>query len=255
MLRLERLLLARAQLHHRRHVDFVEGREHRGGLLRFDETPRDRRAALRHAHALLDAPVITRRRRGTRRRGRSLTRSGRRRGRGLTGRGRRRRTCGCWCRVDICRHGRRRGFLDVVLRHPRPVGFHGANLDVLLARELARRGRRRRRFDCPAGAAFGSGRGAGAGSVPEPAVAPFVGAIFGGAFLDRPEHVADLHVGAVRVRDALEHAGLRRRHFDVHLVRLELDERLAGGHRRRLPSSASARRARPRWTRRLRERR
>ena len=52
---LERLLVPLAQRHDRRHVDFVEGREHRGGALRFDQPPGDRRAPLRHAHALFGA--------------------------------------------------------------------------------------------------------------------------------------------------------------------------------------------------------
>ena len=45
--------------------------------------------------------------------------------------------------------------------------------------------------------------------------------------LDDAEHFADLHVGAVAVRDPAEHAGLRRRHLEIDLVGLELDQRLA----------------------------
>ncbi len=49
---LERLLVPLAQRHDGRHVHLVEGGEHRRGALRLDEPPGDRRAALRHAHAL-----------------------------------------------------------------------------------------------------------------------------------------------------------------------------------------------------------
>jgi hypothetical protein len=45
------------------------------------------------------------------------------------------------------------------------------------------------------------------------------------------DDLADLHVIAVTVGDALEHAGPGRGHFDVDLVGLELDERLAGSDR------------------------
>ena len=53
--RLERLFPALAERHDRRHVDLVEGREHRGRLLRLDQPPGDGRAALRHPHSLLSS--------------------------------------------------------------------------------------------------------------------------------------------------------------------------------------------------------
>ena len=55
VLRLERFLLSLAQRHHRRHVHFIERRQQRGRLLRFDEAARDRRAALGHALARFGA--------------------------------------------------------------------------------------------------------------------------------------------------------------------------------------------------------
>ena len=53
---LEIVAAALAQLHHRAHIDLVEGRQHRGGVLRLDQPRGDRLAAARHAHALLAAP-------------------------------------------------------------------------------------------------------------------------------------------------------------------------------------------------------
>ena len=67
VLLLERLLVPLAQRHHRGHVDFVEGAEHRRGALRLDQPLGDGRAPLRHAHALFGAVAGgTRRRLGDR---------------------------------------------------------------------------------------------------------------------------------------------------------------------------------------------
>ncbi len=55
---LERLLVTLAQRHHGGHVDLVEGRQHRRGALRLDEPPGDRRAPLRHPHALFGAIAV-----------------------------------------------------------------------------------------------------------------------------------------------------------------------------------------------------
>jgi hypothetical protein len=62
--------------HHRGHVDLVEGRQHRGGVLRVLQAARDGLAQPRHVNAFLARGVIRRRRRahlhrGLRRRGRS----------------------------------------------------------------------------------------------------------------------------------------------------------------------------------------
>ena len=46
---LERVPAAFADIHHRGHVDFVEGREHGRGVLGFDQAPGDRLPAARHA--------------------------------------------------------------------------------------------------------------------------------------------------------------------------------------------------------------
>ena len=51
----EALLVLGAQLHHPAHIDLVEGRQHRGGVLCFDETLGDARPHPRHSDTLLDA--------------------------------------------------------------------------------------------------------------------------------------------------------------------------------------------------------
>ena len=50
------------------------------------------------------------------------------------------------------------------------------------------------------------------------------------AFLENGEHLADLHVGALLVLDAGEHARAIGADLEIDLLGLELDERLAGGH-------------------------
>ena len=85
--------------------------------------------------------------------------------------------------------------------------------------------------------------------VPGAAAAPFALSSSNG------EHLADLHVGAFLVLDAREHAGAIGADFEVDLLGLELDQRLAGSRRCRPPSSATSRRGLRRPTRRARERR
>ena len=63
VLLLEDVLVAGAQRHHFAHVDLVEGRQHRGGVLRFLEAARDGLAQLRHPHALFARRVVGGRRR------------------------------------------------------------------------------------------------------------------------------------------------------------------------------------------------
>ena len=55
VLLLEQILVAGARLHHRRHVDVVEGGEHRGGVLRLLEAAGDGLAQARHPHPFLAA--------------------------------------------------------------------------------------------------------------------------------------------------------------------------------------------------------
>src|SRR6185369_17453633 len=55
VLGLERLFVAFTERHDGAHVHFVEGREHRGGVLHLDETPGDRRTTFRHPNALFAA--------------------------------------------------------------------------------------------------------------------------------------------------------------------------------------------------------
>ena len=75
---LEGVLVAGAQRHHFAHVDLVEGREHRRGILRVLEAPGDRLTQLGHAHALFASAVVggRRPRRGRRSRGRDRKRGG-----------------------------------------------------------------------------------------------------------------------------------------------------------------------------------
>ena len=56
VLLLEQILVAGASVDHRAHVDVVERRQHRGGVLRFLETAGDRLAKPRHLDALF-APL------------------------------------------------------------------------------------------------------------------------------------------------------------------------------------------------------
>src|SRR3954468_11526206 len=57
---LEQFLVLIAQVHHRAHIDLVEGREHGGGVLRVLEAARDGLTQARHLHALLACRVICR---------------------------------------------------------------------------------------------------------------------------------------------------------------------------------------------------
>ena len=52
-----------AQVHHRAHVDLIEGREHGSRVLRLLEPARDGLAQPRHLHALFACGVVRRRRR------------------------------------------------------------------------------------------------------------------------------------------------------------------------------------------------
>ena len=61
MLLLEHVLVLRAQRHDVGHVDLVEGRQHRGGILHILEPPRDGLAQTRHLHALFARGIIGRR--------------------------------------------------------------------------------------------------------------------------------------------------------------------------------------------------
>ena len=61
----EALLIALAQRHHLAHVDFVEGREDRGGLLRLDQALGDGPAQRRHRHDALARAVEHGDRRGS----------------------------------------------------------------------------------------------------------------------------------------------------------------------------------------------
>src|SRR5205823_9004012 len=139
---LEGVAAALAHAHHRGHVDLVEGRQHRGGLLRLHQPPRDRLAAAGHPDALLraarDGGGGGGGRRDRRRGGRGGGRRGRRRGRRLGRQGLR------WSGRGLCRGGGLLATLagalgfdvgcDVVLGHP-PAGAgagHAVDVDAVL---------------------------------------------------------------------------------------------------------------------------
>ena len=187
---LERLLVALAQRHHRRHVDLVEGREHRGGALRLDEPPGDRRAPLRHAHALFGALA------GAASRAASATGGGRLRAR------RRVAARGCGAAdsprgrlLDVAPHdapgiaaalhacSRSTSFSSAALR---AVGVERVSLAAAFSLSTLRRWRRLPAGACAAALARFGGRRAGVRAC---------------GFVDHAEHLADLHVLAVLAID------------------------------------------------------
>jgi hypothetical protein len=178
---LERLLVALAQRHHRGHVDFVEGAEHRGGALRFHEPLGDGGAPLRHPHAFL-GPLA---------RGHRTLRYGRdgpplRGLRRPVGRFRRSRGGG--------RRRRLRRTLHVALHHAAGVAgaLHTRQIDVVLLRRLPG-GRRRARL-----AGFRVSRSGSCGRGGRGRLSRFV---------DDAEDLADLHVLTVLPIDAAQHSG------------------------------------------------
>ena len=61
MLLLKHVLVLGAHRHDVAHIDLVEGRQHRGGVLNFLETARDGLAQPRHLHALFARRIVGRR--------------------------------------------------------------------------------------------------------------------------------------------------------------------------------------------------
>ena len=163
---------------------------------------RARAAARRRRRA---AGLRRERRRGGRRRGR-----GRRRG---SGRGRR-----IWPATSF-----------FVMRPASPLPATRGQVDVVRLGHPAR-GRRGAFWPSSAslGAACGGGRGGGAGAAAAPPSAP--GAAAAAPASTTASTLADLHVGSPSgALDRRQHAGLLGPHFEVDLLGLELDDRLAGG--------------------------
>ena len=133
VLLLEHVLVLGPQLHHRRHVDLVEGGEHRGGVLRFLQPPRDGLAQLGHPHALFARRLVA-------------------------GAGRARRPVRSRCRCRRLGRLRRRALGEASStspfstwpRLPEPASWSTARLFSAIS--LARR--RRRRHRCAARAAY-----------------------------------------------------------------------------------------------------
>ena len=233
-----------------RHVDFVEGREHRRGALRLDEPLGDRRAPLRHADALFGAVAGGRG-------GASAT--------GAAG-----RAFGGSAAGLASALARRRGRLRCRRRRRPPAALldvaphHAAG--VAAALHLARCRRRSARRPC---VAVGVARGLGA---PRPRAAasrsPRAARLRRLPAAARRRRRRRRHSSSITPSTSptftsspslrsirLKHAGLRRADLEVDLVGLELDERIAGRRRRPLPCAATSRRARRRSTHRLRARR
>ena len=208
---LERLLVPLAQRHHRAHVDLVEGREHRGGALRFDAGAwRSSRGASTCARALrVRSPATVR---------------GDPRGPACAGCACARLRRGAAAAPVGLRDRRRRAAASTsrfITRPASPLPRTCVRSTSFCCAALRAAGvARRLRGIRSSAASLSSAAGASARRRRRPCRR---------AILDDPEHVADLHVGAVAVRDLAEHAGLRRRDLDVDLVGLELDERLADG--------------------------
>ena len=214
MLLLEQLLVLVAQLHHRAHVDLVEGREHGGGVLRLLEPARDGLAQPRHLHALFARGVIRRRRARAPARQRPAAATG-------VGAAAARSIAASMSplvtrpslpepgtvdasipvsaaslRTDGASRASSGGFDDGFRTRPRLLfgRVDGRGRVGLLVRPPQRRGRGLAGRAC--------------------------------AFLDLSEQRADGDRLAVLGRDVAEHAGGGRRHLDRHLVGLELDQRL-----------------------------
>ena len=243
-------LVALAQRHHRRHVDFVEGGEHRGGALRLDQPPAmvARRFDMR-TRSSVRSPVTTR--------GFSATGgAGLAAGASATGP----------ARVPARREPRVRAGAAAACSTSRLITRPASPLPRTLVRStscssaafravgVARGALRRRRPPAPARLRVAGRRGAAAALAGGGCRAARRG-VAGAGVLDHAQHLADLDVLAILPRDLRQHAGLRRADLEIDLVGLELDQRVAGGDLRRLPGAATWRCARRRSTRRPRERR
>ena len=206
MPRLERFLVPRAQRHHRRHVDFIEGRQQRRRLLRFDQASRDRRAALRHALArFARASRVTTAALATR---------------AATACGPARRGA-----LAAARWAAARSTSAFVTRGPGRLTDDSAT--SVLARPFAPTASRHV-GRCFAAGSSPSARSAGAACVPVVPVGPVVPVVPVVPGFHRLQARRRSSRPRRAVRDRLQHARLRRGDLDVHLVRFELDERLAG---------------------------
>ena len=207
---LELILVLVAHVHHRAHVDLVEGREHGGGVLRLLQPPRDGLAQPRHLHALLARGVVGRRRRAH---CTAAAVCGDRRGRAAA------RSIAAIMSPLVTRpslpepSARSAGSMPVsaaILRTDGASGMSPARLGVGFGGAAAASARRRRSWRAAVGLPVGR-RGL---------------ARRAGALLDLAEQRADRDGLAVLGGDVGQHAGGRRRHLDRHLVGLELDQRL-----------------------------
>ncbi|SAK96215.1 hypothetical protein AWB82_07008 [Caballeronia glebae] len=219
---LEAVLVLVAQIHDRRHVDFVERRQDGVGLLRFEQTLGDARAQTRHRHALFRTVLQP-----------LISRCGRAHLRQRRLRGARRRGGGSRCGGLRSRRGSRsrsRSAERIALRDA-AVAARARNLvgrNALLGQDL-RRGRRCRtagrclrrgrslcdsRFRDRRGLHFGVARSGDGGRRV---------ACFGFGVDLRDEFVGGDDI-AVVLDDLRQHASRRSRHFEHDFVGLDFDE-------------------------------
>ena len=243
MLLLEQILVLGARLDDRRHVDVVERRQQRRGVLRFLEAVRDRLAKARHLHALFVAlaggawPALAPQLRSGRRRG--VSRRLRRAERALPAHGPGRPPSAPRAAASTS---------SLVSRPSLPVPRILLGIDMMFEHRTADRGRkgrdriaRRRLRLAPAPAHARVPRSCGFSPAPaglvDASAASFAGDRVSAAaasrriLVDARDHRADRDRVALVDQRLAEHTGRRRRHVDADLVRLERRDRLVRGDR------------------------
>src|SRR4051812_24780821 len=218
VLLLEQFLVLIAQVHHRAHVDLIEGREHGSRALRLLEPARDGLAQPGHLHALFACGIVRRRRRAHLQGRGGLSDRGRSGGSTLD-----RRHHVALGHAAVLAGARNGRCVDARLRRQPAHGRR--NPPVLCRLRCGLRAQPRLLFRCV-------DRRGGVGLLVRPPCRGRRGLAGRAlAFLDLPEQRADGDRLAVLGRDVTEYAGGRRWHFDGHLVGLELDQRLIDRNR------------------------
>ena len=210
---LEHVLVLRAQVHDRLHVDLVEGREHGGGVLRLLQATSDGLAQARHPHPLLVRLIAARS-------GGGLHLGDRRRGGGRRGLRR---------RLAALRRGERVALGQAAVL---AGALHGGGVEPRLRHDAldggrqrlrrAGRGGLRRRLGgfLRGGRLVGGGLLAGAGGLLDGRSRTAAGS----RPADARDHLVGRHGVAVVGEDLRQHAVRRRGDLDRHLVGLDLDQ-------------------------------